>query len=87
MEIESIFINSCITILSLSILILSFASYKKYKNVKLLFVTTAFLIFLIKGIILSISLFNTDLSVISNSPFFGLFDVVILSLLFISTLK
>lgn len=87
MEIESIFINAYITILSLAILILSYASYRKYKNLKLIFVTFAFFIFLIKGIVLSLSLFLEELSGISASPYFALFDVIILTLLFISTLK
>lgn len=87
MEIESIFINVCITFLSLAILLLSIASYKKFKNVKLIFVTSAFFIFLIKGLMLSLGLFLNDFSPIISSPYFGLFDVIILSLLFVSTLK
>ena len=87
MEIESIFINACITILSLAILILSFVSYKKYKNVKLMFVTAAFFVFLIKGILLSLGLFYLEIMDFNTSPYFGLFDVIILALLFISTLK
>lgn len=87
MEIESIFINACITILSLSVLILSYSSYKNFKNVKLVFVTSAFSIFFIKGLLLSIGLFVEELKPIVSSPYFGLFDVIILSLFFLSTLK
>ena len=87
MEIQSIFINACITVLSLGILILSIIGYKKTKNNKLIFVSTAFLIFFIKGLFLSIGLFNDQLAVINANSYFGLFDVLILTILFISTLK
>ena len=87
MEVESIFINACITIFSLAILLLSFVSYKKYKNTKLLFITAAFFVFLMKGLLLSLSIFVSELEGIHTSPYFGLFDVFILALLFISTIK
>lgn len=86
-EIESLFINACITIFSLAILILSFVSYKKYKNIKLVFITTAFFIFFMKGIIISLGLFFIEFSILTKSTYFGLFDVLILVFVFVSTLK
>lgn len=87
MEIQDIIISAFITIFSIGLLVISLASYKKYKNLKLLFVSLVFLIFFIKGIILSISLFVKDITWIHSINFIGLFDLIILILLFIATLK
>ena len=54
MEIQDIIINSFITMFSLGLLIVSLASYKKYKNTKLLFITAVFILFSIKAIIISL---------------------------------
>jgi hypothetical protein len=87
MDAQTIFINACITILSTGMLILSLISYLKSKNQNLLFVLSAFLIFLTKGILLSLGLFFTQIALIAQNSLFGAFDVAILTLLFISTLK
>jgi hypothetical protein len=87
MEIVSIVIDAGITIFALGLLIVSLFSYRKYKNVKLLFVGFVFLIFFVKGIILSFNLFNNQLADIISNPYFGLFDFIILILLFVATLK
>jgi len=87
MVIEDIAINSCITIFSLGMLVVSLLSYRKYKNNKLIFVSSAFLLFLMKGILLSLSLFYEEIIEITSSTYMGLFDLMILILLFIATLK
>jgi hypothetical protein len=87
MEIGYIFISAGITILSLGIVILSLMSYKDQRNTKLLFITIAFLVFLIKGVVMSLSLFFTELSSVTTSIYFAGFDVVILFIFFVSTLK
>jgi hypothetical protein len=87
MEIESIIINAGITIFSLGLLAISLASYKKYKNMKLLFIGIVFLVFLVKGILLSLEIFYSEIISISSSTYWGLFDLIILILLFIATLK
>ena len=87
MEIVSIIIDACITIFALGLFIVSALSYRKYKNKKLIFVSLIFLVFLIKGIMLSLSLFNLQMVSINNNPYIGLFDFLILVLLFIATLK
>ena len=87
MEIQDIIISAFITIFSVGLLAVSLASYKKYKNLKLLFVSLVFLIFLIKGVLLSLGLFNEDIATILTSTYAGLFDLAILILLFIATLK
>lgn len=87
MEIQDIIISAFITIFSVGLLAVSLASYKKYKNLKLLFVSLVFLVFLIKGVLLSLGLFNEDIATILTSTYAGLFDLAILILLFIATLK
>jgi len=87
MEIYEIVISALITIFSIGLLVVSLASYKKYKNLKLLFVSLIFGILLIKGILLSIGLFNEDYLFLNSMPYSGLFDLGILVLLFIATLK
>jgi len=87
MEIVSIVIDACITVFALGLLLVSLLSYRKYKNAKLLFVSLIFFVFFIKGIMLSLGLFNEQLSSLISSPYAGLFDLVVLVLLFVATLK
>ena len=88
MEIQSIIISAFVTIFSVGLLVVSIASYRKYKNLKLLFVSLVFFIFLIKGILLSLGLFYEEIELLTNtSTYIGLFDLVILIMLFLATLK
>lgn len=90
MEIEGIIISAGITIFSLGLLIVSLLSYKSSKNLKLLFISLVFIVLLIKGILLSLSMFFTELASVKavlSSTYGGLFDLVILILLFMATLK
>jgi hypothetical protein len=87
METVSIVLDAGITIFALGLLLVSLFSYRKYKNSKLLFVSFVFLIFFIKGIILSVNLFNNQLADIISNPYFELFDLIIIVLLFVATLK
>jgi len=87
MEIEGLIINAGITVFSLGLLLVSILSYRKYRNNKLLFVSLVFLVFFIKGVMLSLGLFSQQLTEIISNPYFGLLDLIILVLLFIATLK
>jgi hypothetical protein len=87
MGFESIAINACITIFSFGLFTVSILSYHKYKNTKLLFVSLVFLFFLIKGVVLSLGLFIEQLAGFLSNPYIGIFDLAILILLFIATLK
>jgi hypothetical protein len=87
MEIENIIISAFVTIFSIGLLVVSLASYRKYKNMKLLFVSIVFLIFFIKGILFSLGLFYEDLLSYVSIPYTGMFDLIILILLFLATLK
>ena len=87
MEIYEIVLSAFITIFSVGLLFVSLASYRKYKNLKLLFVSLVFLVFLIKGVLQSISLFSGEIPLLNLFINSGLFDLLILILLFIATLK
>jgi len=90
MEIHEIIISSSVTIFSLGLLLVSLLSYKKFKNPKLLFISIVFIILLIKGVLFSINLFYPEILFIDTllfSIYSGLFDLTILILLFIATLK
>lgn len=89
MELEQIILTSCVTVIALGMFIVSLLSYRTYKNKKLLFVSLAVLVFLLKGILQSLYLFGIieGLPVIYANPFTGLLDLIILVLLFAATLK
>ena len=90
MQFDGIAISAGITIFSLGLFLVSFVSYRKYKNPKLLFINFVFIVLLIKGILFSVSLFFPELSFINSflySIYGGLFDLAVLVLLFIATLK
>lgn len=87
MQLEEIIISAFVTIFSLGLLAVSLASYRKYRNMKLLFVSLVFLIFLVKGILMSLSLFFGDIVALDSILYNGLIDLGILLLLFIATLK
>ena len=84
---ESIIIYGFITIFSIGLFCVSILSFLKSKNKKLLFVSTVFLLFILKGLILSLSLFLSDLNLFVTIPILALFDLIVLFLLFIATLK
>ncbi|MCX6665602.1 MAG: hypothetical protein NT038_06020 [Euryarchaeota archaeon] len=87
METIDIVLSASITVVSLGMFMVSILSYKKFKNMKLLFVSLAFFVFFLKGFIESLSLFTKDLAVIDSSVSLKLFDLFVLILLFVATLK
>ena len=87
MEIEQIIISAFVTIFSLGLLAVSLASYKKYKNLKLLFVSLVFVVFFVKGMLLSLGLFYEEIPVLHSNIYMGLFDLTALLLFFVATLK
>lgn len=81
-------------ILSLALLIIAGLSYKRTRNEKILFITIGFACFFVKGVILSIGLYNGMLSSDSLSPSFVIpfdfllfFDFLILLLLYFAVFK
>ena len=87
METIEIILSGFITVFSLGLLAIAVRSYIKFKNVKLLFIGLIFLIFLIKGLILSINIFYPGYLLFDSIFYVEFFDIVILILIFISTLK
>ncbi len=75
-----------ITVFSLGLLIISFNSYRKSKNKKILFVSLVLLFFFIKTLYLSFMLFTAQIE--SNSILLALelFDLLILMFLYIAVL-
>ncbi len=86
MELDTgvIFIIAGITILSLALFIVTFISYLKSRNAKLVFVSLIFLFLLIRGLLLSIGLFNDHFSSFISSGYIWVFDLIILLLLYIA---
>jgi hypothetical protein len=87
MQLETIILSAFTTIFSIGLLLISLTSYRKYRNPKLLFVSFVFLVFFIKGVLLSSTLFSNAFTFLLSNPLTGFFDVIILLLLFIATLK
>ena len=80
--VEKVLLFSIITILSLVLLGITFLSYRRYKNKKLLYVCMVFLFLFLRGILLSLSLFMTSLEVFLANGYFWVVDVVVLVLLY-----
>ena len=77
-----------LTILALALFIISILAYKRSKKIKLLMVSFAFLLFFVKGLWLTYSLFYIPRD--SWDPFLvpvAVLDCLILVLLYISILK
>jgi hypothetical protein len=87
MELIQIVISAFVTIFSVGLFFVSIASFRKYKSFKLLFVSLVFLVFLIRGILLSVVLFFPNLAYFTNGSYGGVFDLMILLLLFVAVLK
>lgn len=85
--IESAIIYGFLTIFSFGLWIISILSYWKSKNKKILFVSIVFLLFLLKGVLLSLSIFLIDLQEFLSITFFAVADLLILFLLFVAVLK
>ena len=86
-EIEYIVISAAISICSLVLFLSAILSYRKYRNQKLPFVILVFLFFLVRGVMLSVSLFYTPLAPFASSYYTWLIDLVILNLLYLAALK
>jgi hypothetical protein len=87
MELGSIILSACITIFALGMFIVSLLSYREYGNKKLLFVSGAFFIFFIKGVLGSLGLFSSDFAMFNSDVPLKLFDLLVLISLFGATLK
>ena len=87
MSVLDLFISASITVLSLGLFILSMLGYLKRKNTKMIFVSLVFLVFLVKGILLSLGVFSSEIIVLNSSFNPWIFDLVVLVLLYVTSLK
>ncbi len=87
MSVLDLFISASITVLSLGLFILSMLGYLKRKNTKMIFVSLVFLVFLVKGILLSLGIFSSEIIVLNSSFNPWIFDLVVLVLLYVTSLK
>jgi len=87
METYSIVIFAAITVFSFVLFLVSLLSYWKYGKGKLLLIAAVFFVFLLRALLLSASLFSEDVSSFISSTHIWLFDLVILALLYITSLK
>jgi hypothetical protein len=87
MQLDSIVIFACISIFSLVLFLVSILSYYKYRKIKLLLISMVFLMFLSRSLLLSFSLFSAQVSAFIASPYIWLFDLLILLVLYITSLK
>jgi len=87
MDVEILAISALVSVFSFGMFFMSLLSYRDFKSTKLIFVSIAFFVFFIKGIVQSTSLFYESISALHPSFIIGLFDFVILIFLYIATLK
>lgn len=86
-EIGFIILGAAITIVALILLTISLISYRRYRNKKLLFVVIVFLFFLIRGVLLSASIFYEPLQPIVTSYYLWIIDLIVLTLLYLAALQ
>lgn len=87
MEIQDIVFYAIITVFSLVLVIISFLSYWKYQKPKLLLIGVVFLLFLTRGILLSIGLFIPLIQEFTSSIYIWVFDIAMLTVLYITSLR
>jgi hypothetical protein len=80
-------IGACITIFSLGLLLISLSGYKRHKNPKLIFVSLVFILFLIKGLLLTLNVFFDDFIPLNFDPILGIVDIIMLLFLYMATFK
>lgn len=87
MEIETTILSACITLCAVVLFTISIASYRKHKNKRLLFVSIVFFLFLIKGVLMSLTVFIEQLMFLEYNLYFATLDLIMLLILFIAVLK
>ena len=87
MDTIELFIISCIMVISFGLLTLSLLAYRRYKSIKMLFITIVFLVLFVKVLIYNISLFVTEINIFDSMTNIWLFDLVILVLLYAASMK
>jgi hypothetical protein len=86
-EIWLIALSAGITIFSLNLLVISLLSFLKYRNLKLLLMTLVFLLFFIRGLILSADVIAGKSVDLASIIYLWVFDLLILVFLYVTSLK
>ncbi len=80
-------IYAFIVVFSLTLAIIAGKAFRDSGNSKIMIVAAAFILFLAKGILLSVQLFTSALNLTNLWIFSGLLDIGILCAIFLATLK
>jgi hypothetical protein len=81
------FLIAWVTVFSLALFVIGFLSYRRTGNPKLLAVSTAFLLYFIKGIVMALGLYFPDIVTITTQLPTILLDVLILLTLYYATVR
>jgi hypothetical protein len=87
MSVLELLILSIVIVISFGLLVLSLFAYKKNKNLKMLFISFVFLVFFVKVVLYNISLFVQEINIFDSMINIWVFDLVILVLLYIASMK
>ena len=84
MDAGILLLYATITILSMILFVVTLLSYVKTRNRKLFFVSLIFLFLLIRGGILSVGLFYTQLGTLLSNGYIWVIDLLVLILLYVA---
>ena len=84
MDAGILLLYAAITILSMILFVVTLLSYVKTRNRKLFFVSLIFLFLLIRGGILSLGLFYTQLGTLLSNGYIWVVDLLVLILLYVA---
>ncbi len=84
MGIEFIILFASITIIAFLLMMATLISFKKFGNKKLLFISLVLLFLFIRGLLLSLSLFNSQIADVVSSGYIWFFDLIVLGLLYLT---
>lgn len=85
--VEAVILYALLVIISLVLLILSVLSYWKYEKRRTLFISMILCFFFIRSVLLSLGLFYEPIATFTSSVYIWGFDLVILLLFYIMSLK
>lgn len=80
-------IYAFMVVFSLALAAIAVKAFRQSKNLKVMIVAIAFILFFAKGILFSVQLFTSVLNQTNLWIFSGLLDIGILSTIFLATLK
>jgi hypothetical protein len=81
------FLIAWVTVFSLALFVIGYLSYRRTGNPKLLAVSTAFLLYFIKGVVMALGLYFPDIVTITTQLPTILLDVLILLTLYYATVR